>query len=207
MNYIAKSKTNNNNNDNKDKDNKAIKSSFRCSTSMVTTCSFNHGTNKDWLAISCQSSKRLEIIDVIKCRSIYVMKGVYKLMRDSVWFGGNDPYILCASDDKHAHIFDPRQQNKEQKKTAKGLISSLSGHKSIVTSVDFGPSKPFQMVASVSCDNTLRLWNLQESGNKDIAIYNDHNDQIWRVRFNKHKSKLATVGDDGMLYLYSINKN
>mmetsp|Transcript_77607 Transcript_77607/g.95101 ORF Transcript_77607/g.95101 Transcript_77607/m.95101 type:complete len:407 (+) Transcript_77607:30-1250(+) len=191
--YIQKNK--------KDKDNNNISKQYRSSNSIVTTVSFNHGLhNKDWLCISCQSSKRLEIFDVNKCKSLYTMKGIYKIIRDTSWFHGKDPYILCCSDDKYIYIFDIRQSNKKNM-----MLTSLSGHKSSVTSIDFGPSQPTQIIASVSTDNTLRIWDLNKDTNKNIAIYNNHSDSIWKVRFNKNKNKLATIGDDGLLNIYSIN--
>ena len=170
---------------------------LRGAHAMVRGVTFNR-RNQNLLAVSCQEAQRVEVFDIHKCVSIFSRKLTYKEIRDCVWHDGSDAAYLCVGcDDNFVHVYDTAHNKKNSKKA---LVASLASHKSCVTSVDFGKK---QTVASGSMDNTVKLWDLTND-DKLIETHNDHSDQVWRVRFNEKKDKLATIGDDGYLCLYTM---
>jgi len=162
---------------------------------MATAIKFNRNKYHNWLAIACENTKLVEIIDIEKQKSILCMSGINKNIRDVSWYF-NDPYLAVGCEDKHLHIFDPRQNSKH-------LFLSLSSHEAPVTSVDWAPNAH---VASVSMDKTVKLWNIKvDVKQKQCITYKHHEDQAWCVRFNSSQNRLATVGDDGYLCVYSVH--
>jgi len=170
---------------------------LRGAHAMVRGVTFNR-RDPAKLAVSCQEAQRVEVFDIEKCVSIFSRKLTHKEIRDCVW---HDAAYLCVGcDDNFVHVYDTANNKKNSKKA---LVASLASHKSCVTSVDFGKN---QFVASGSMDNTVKLWDLNTGKNDDklIETHQDHTDQVWKVRFNEKKDKLATIGDDGVLCLYTM---
>ena len=171
---------------------------LRGAHAMVRGITFNR-RNPNLLAVSCQEAQRVEVFDIQKCVSLFSRKLTYKEIRDCVWPSTDSSYLCVACDDNFVHVYDTANTKKNSKKA---LVASLASHKSCVTSVDFGKK---QYVASGSMDTTVKLWDLSgKNDDKLLETHEDHTDQVWKVRFNLNKDKLATIGDDGNLCLYSI---
>merc|ERR1712228_447006 len=188
----------NRNRNSKEKEN--TPKTLRGAHAMARCVTFNRRMNPNWLAVSCQAAQRVEVFDIVKNVSIFNRKLTYKEIRDCVWYdGGAEPFLCVGCDDHFVHVYDASQNKKNSKKA---LIASLASHKSCVTSVDFGKK---QYVASSSMDCTIKLWDLHKNDDKLIETHSDHsNEQIWKVRFNSNNDKLASIGDDGCLCLYTI---
>ena len=170
---------------------------LRGAHAMVRGVTFNR-RDPAKLAVSCQEAQRVEVFDIEKCVSIFSRKLTHKEIRDCVWCDA--AYLCVGCDDNFVHVYDTANNKKNSKKA---LVASLASHKSCVTSVDFGRN---QFVASGSMDNTVKLWDLSTGKNDDklVETHQDHDDQVWKVRFNEKKDKLATIGDDGALCLYTM---
>ena len=41
---------------------------------------------------------------------------------------------------------------------------------------------------------------------KCVGVLSKHKDEVWQVKFSPSGAKLATVGKDNILYLWTINK-
>jgi len=170
---------------------------------MVRGITFNR-RHRNLLAVSCQESHRVQVFDIEKCVSIFCRKLTFNEIRDCVWLDDAQQRFVCvACDDAFVHVYDTSQNKKVMKHAKKALVASLASHKSCVTSVDVGRDN--QYVASASMDNTVKLWDLTaKNDEKLIETHHDHSDQVWSVRFNASKDKLATIGDDGYLCLYGM---
>ena len=179
------------------------KQTLRGPHAMVPGITFNRMKHPNWLAVSCQDAQRVEVFDIEKCVSVFNRKLTYKQIRDCVWYRGNEGYLFVGCDDLFVHIYNTLENKKNSKKA---LVTSLASHKSCITSIDIGKK---QYIISSSMDNTIKLWNLtKESNKKLIETHNDHNNnQIWKTRFNTKQDKLATIGDDGNLCLYTMRYN
>jgi len=165
---------------------------------MARGVTFNRFMNPNWLAVSCEEAQRVEVFDIEKCVSIFNRKLTHKQIRDCVWLPSAQPYLCVGCDDNFVHVYDTLNKDKNSKKA---LIASLASHRSCVTAVDWGAK---QFVASVSMDQSLKLWDLGQTGDKLLETHRDHSDQVWKCRFNSNRDKLATIGDDGYLCLYSM---
>merc|ERR1712107_629107 len=125
-------------------------------------------------------------------------------IRDVRWYDGSAESYLCVGCDDHfVHVYDCLQNKKNSKKA---LVASLASHKSCVTSVDFGRK---QYVASAAMDCTLKLWDLHQNEDKLVETHADHQNnadggQVGKVRFSQNKDKLASIGDDGCICLYTM---
>ena len=99
--------------------------------------------------------------------------------------------LLTGSDDGQMKIYDVAHGT---------LVSTLSGHKSWVLSVDFAPDN--QHFASGSADGTVKIWD--GAAKQCVHTFDDHADQVWGVAYNHDGSKLVSVSEDKSIHLYSI---
>eukprot|EP01061_Rhynchopus_euleeides_P026726 TRINITY_DN43542_c0_g1_i1.p1 TRINITY_DN43542_c0_g1~~TRINITY_DN43542_c0_g1_i1.p1 ORF type:complete len:399 (+),score=143.04 TRINITY_DN43542_c0_g1_i1:139-1335(+) len=105
---------------------------------------------------------------------------------------GNE--IVSCSDSGKAFVFDSKSTKQ---------LHVLEGHTQKVYGVVFSPvgsTCPGQYIASVSLDNTVRLWNT-ETG-KQEGILKGHSDNVFAVNFSRGGRQLATAGDDRKVLLW-----
>jgi WD repeat-containing protein 61 len=109
----------------------------------------------------------------------------------SLAFSPDGTLIYTASDDRHVSIFD----------TISGTIVNTFSQAGLAYSVD--TSSDFRHFAVGCSDKTVKIWDLGMQ--KCIHTFDQHNDQVWAVKFDKSDStgkRLASVGDDALLQLY-----
>jgi WD40 repeat protein len=76
------------------------------------------------------------------------------------------------------------------------------GHRSTVRSVCFSPNQ--DAIATASCDNTVKLWDLQ--GNC-LVTFTGHNDWVTSVCFNPTQDMIATASCDNTVKLWDLQGN
>jgi WD40 repeat protein/tetratricopeptide (TPR) repeat protein len=78
-------------------------------------------------------------------------------------------------------------------------LNVLEGHKSDVYLATFSPDG--QHVATVSYDNTARLWDINNTG-KQLAIMQGHKGNVYNVNFSPDGQRLITASDDNTARLW-----
>lgn len=73
----------------------------------------------------------------------------------------------------------------------RGIAHILRGHQSAVNALAFSSKKP--LLASVSDDHTLRIWDYTSRENR---VLSGHFDEVWRVAFSADGTFVATGGKD-----------
>lgn len=115
-------------------------------------------------------------------------------------------YVATCSSDQHIKVF------KADKQTNKWELSdSWKAHDSSIVAIDWASPEFGRIIASVSYDKTLKLW--EENPDQDecsgkrwnqLCILNDSQGALYDVKFAPpHLGlKLATIGNDGTLRIY-----
>lgn len=81
-------------------------------------------------------------------------------------------------------------------------MTTITGHKSWITSVDFAGDN--MRIASSSTDSTVRIW---KSDRQNLATFSDaHEKIVWDVAFDPSGGKLISVSADCSMVLYRTPK-
>ncbi|RIB15535.1 WD40-repeat-containing domain protein [Gigaspora rosea] len=84
------------------------------------------------------------------------------------------------------------------------LRSTFVGHKGNVKCVEFIGEEGREIVSG-SSDNTLRIWDIESSKEKDILT--GHESRIWDVSSNKNGSMVSSASGDGTIKLWDMKTN
>src|SRR5437870_11802505 len=85
-------------------------------------------------------------------------------------------------------------------KTISEPALTLRGHDNAIYSLAFSPDG--KRLASVSADQTVRLWNV-EKGQEDRAL-KGHTNQVLRVAFSPDGARLASASADNTVRVWSV---
>ncbi len=80
------------------------------------------------------------------------------------------------------------------------VISQIRGHTNIVNDIEFSPDG--RLLASVSMDGTLKLWDARNLRNKPIHLEKEHNSRFFSVAFSRSGRYLVSSNDKGMIYIW-----
>jgi WD repeat-containing protein 61 len=78
------------------------------------------------------------------------------------------------------------------------LASTLSGHSSWVSGLDFAPDN--NTFISSSSDRTVKVWDMKER--VCVHTYSAHTDQVWACRYNEDATRVVSVSDDKNINIY-----
>lgn len=141
----------------------------------------------------------IDIYEVESGALLMSMKGAFRSVRSIAWGHATSDhpwgrYLVAGSQDQRVHIWDVADKGKE--------TAQLAGHRSWVTGIAFSPEKGSGLCASVSTDHKLKVWDLATK-NADFT-HKTHSDQVWAVAYNSTGRRLATVGNDARLCVYTV---
>lgn len=119
-----------------------------------------------------------EYLEKIKCSPYF------KCQYNSVIISNDQKYILAASTDRIARVFDLKGR----------LLATLSGHKGEITSAYF--SNDDQKIYTFSTDKTIRIWD--KEGNEH-GIYSNHTMAVNNAVMNSTNKKIYSCSDDGTI--------
>ena len=109
------------------------------------------------LALAVNSIVNNKCIGTLFCITDDTIKNIQQIARDvagivSVRFSPSGRYLVTTSMDRMVKVWDVNKQS---------CVHIFDGHKQKVNYAEFNPTET--MVVSVSDDNTIRLWNLQDN--------------------------------------------
>jgi len=131
------------------------------------------------------------VLDAVARKRLLTIPAHAKAVR-AVRFSGDGHQIITASDDGCINVRD----------TEKGsVVASITGHESWVCALDTCEASPRTLVSG-GADGTVRVWDL--SVNSHVHTFAEHHGQCWGVALNNDGSKVASVGDDNSLVVYSL---
>ena len=110
----------------------------------------------------------------------------------SVAFSPDGKYIVTASSDNIAHLWDVHL-GKE--------VLQFIGHTDLVWSAIFSPDGSY--VATASNDGTARLWDSQSG--KELRRFIGHTAAIENLAFSPDGKYILTGGDDGTARLWDVD--
>jgi WD repeat-containing protein 61 len=113
----------------------------------------------------------------------------------SVKFSPSGRILYTASDDGRVLFYDTSALTSHS-----ASIASLIGHASWVLTVDASPDEVH--IATGSSDKLVKIWDTRSK--EAVHTFEAHSDQVWSVAFNPDGTKLASVGDDARLQLYTV---
>eukprot|EP01120_Amphizonella_sp_Union-15-10_P017471 TRINITY_DN9706_c0_g1_i1.p1 TRINITY_DN9706_c0_g1~~TRINITY_DN9706_c0_g1_i1.p1 ORF type:complete len:326 (+),score=58.38 TRINITY_DN9706_c0_g1_i1:45-1022(+) len=105
------------------------------------------------------------------------------------------------------------EYNEQQRKWI--LLLELSGHTNTINDIAWAPNigRSYHLIATASKDTTVCIWKIQWIKGRDgskpevkqLACFQDHNAEVWRVEWNVTGTILASSGDDGCVRLWRAN--
>jgi len=95
-------------------------------------------------------------------------------------------------------------------------VGSLKSHSGDIRDVAWAPhlGQPVHKIATAGKDKSVRIWEitLNNSGSnrtvskvEEVARFNEHKAEVWRVEWNTTGTILASSGDDGMVRFWKAN--
>ncbi|WP_256443764.1 serine/threonine-protein kinase [Richelia sinica] len=144
---------------------------------------------------TASDDKTIKIWQLETLEPIITLKGHTKAIK-SVAFS-SEGWLASGSWDKTVKIWDGETGDE---------ICTLTGHKLQVTAVAFNPQG--DILASASCDRTIRLWQLKKSQNCPFTLLGTLTGHAWAVltvAFSPNGQILATGSDDNTIKLWDVN--
>jgi len=121
---------------------------------------------------------------------------------------GGRPMLAVGSSDPSVKIWE---YNEAYRKWMP--IDTLVGHTGAIHDICWAPNmgRPYHLIATSSKDRRLKIWKViinqekQKVESKEVASFDDHHAEVWRVEWNVTGTILASSGDDGTVRLWKNN--
>lgn len=112
---------------------------------------------------------------------------------NSVRFSPNSQYILSASADNTAKLWDLKGN----------VLDTFQGHSDSVSSASF--RQDGKEIVTASADNTVRLWNSSTLSSQNSQILTGHKDTVYSVSFSPDGKRLASASGDYTIKLWTTD--
>ena len=119
-------------------------------------------------------------------------------------FNSEGTLLISGSSDYYAWLWDTTTGQL----LARSAASKEGGHINTVSGVAFNPQEDHE-VATVSWDNTVRVWELIEGETwafKRVDTFAGHSSSIWAAAFSPDGNLLATPSSDRTVILWKVNQ-
>ena len=121
-------------------------------------------------------------------------------------FNTKGTLLVAGSSDNHAWLWDAQTGEF----LAKSADRNEGGHINTVSGVAFNPDKNKDQVATVSWDNTVKIWNLIQKGSTWSFSRTDtlagHTNSIWAVAYSPDGQHLASGSSDTTVILWDLGQ-
>lgn len=119
----------------------------------------------------------------------------------SICFTPDGTLLISACDQGHIYIHDVSSFEKSQ--TIRMVAAILNAHTSYILSISSLPdSKRF---LTCSADKTVKVWDISTPNSGPIHTFTGHDKIIWSLSSSLDGKRCVSVGDDGLLQIYSTD--
>jgi WD40 repeat protein len=118
----------------------------------------------------------------------------------SLCFTPDGTLLISGCDQGHLYVHDISSFEKNQ--TILMVAAILSAHKSYILSIS--PLPDSKRFLTCSADKTVKVWDVSTPNNGPIHTFTGHEKIVWNIASSLDGRRAATVGDDGLLQVYSI---
>ena len=118
----------------------------------------------------------------------------------SLCFTQDGTLLISACDQGHIYIHDVSSFEKNQ--TILMVAAILNAHKSYILSIS--PLPDSKRFLTCSADKTMKVWDVSTPNNGPIHTFTGHEKIVWNIATSVDGRRAASVGDDGLLQIYSI---
>jgi len=158
------------------------------SQDIFATC-ITFSSNGKYLAVG-NNSGSVHLYDLKDENKMYTFQAHQKMIRD-IKFSGDGLKILTVSDDQTVNVHDMAKLQ---------LITSLTGHKGNINSVDCDPVNKNQIVTA-SYDRTVKFWDINDRKCSQTLTFQDN---IWTSKFSHDGKVVGAACDNNTIALYKV---
>lgn len=127
-------------------------------------------------------------------------------------FSSTEKFIVIALDQGFIYTLESQETFDEEGTNVKyKKICNLPEHNGLIRSVSWSPSmgRGYDLIATGCKDGYVRIFKVLESNQtlkiEQIASFDDHKGEVWRVNWNLTGTILSSAGDDGKVRLWKCN--
>lgn len=118
----------------------------------------------------------------------------------SLCFTPDGCLLISGCDEGHIYIHDVSSFEKNQ--TILLVATILSAHNSYILSIS--PLPDSKRFLTCSADKTIKVWDVSTPNNGPVHTFTGHEKIVWNIASCLDGKRAASVGDDGLLQVYSI---
>jgi len=120
----------------------------------------------------------------------------------------NRPMVAVGSNDPSVKMWEYHEMVRKWVH-----VETLQGHTDAIHDIAWAPTvgRSYHLIATASKDHKVKIWKVLVATDKhkmevkEIASFDEHHSEVWRVEWNITGTILASSGDDGTVRLYRTN--